>query len=68
MIIRKNKSKWEVVGDDGKHVYGSFKTKRDAIQKCICLEKNRNLCRSPNSRLTIEQIKEEVLRNIQCVE
>ena len=32
MKLRQNKSKWEVVGDDGRF-YSSHKTKRDAIKK-----------------------------------
>ena len=63
MRVKQNKSKWEVVGDGG-HVYGSYKTKRDAIARCLCIEKDLNNCRSPSLRQTIEQLKENVLRNI----
>lgn len=60
MKLRRNKSKWEVVSDDGKHVYGSYKNKEAAIRKWICLEKDLNSCRSPYHRQTLEQIEEEV--------
>lgn len=63
MTIRKNKSKWQVVGACG-HVYGEFKNKRDAIQRCIYIEKDINSCASPQHRMSLEAIKEMVLKNI----